>query len=567
MPQPGATALDVLIAGAGPTGLMLALELLAQGMRVRLIDAAPERSPHSRALAVQARTLELLAAHRLADPLVARGRRTAGARLFVGGREAVDVRLGDVGAEDTRFPFVLFVSQAETCALLEEEVVRRGGRVERPLRLTGFAEQESGVLATLADGAGREEKVQARFLAGCDGAHSAVRKAAGIGFQGGRYPEDFILADAALDWKGPSHRISFFFGDPGFAAIFPLRGGLYRILASPGGAPPAASGGKGSEPLPAGGAGAEPPPPTLDELQREVERVAGLPLRIEEPRWLSRFRVHHRMADHYRRGRAFLLGDAAHIHSPAGGQGMNTGMQDAVNLAWKLSLVLRDQARPELLDSYEAERMPVGRKLLRSTDRAFSFVASRNRPLVFARNLLAPRALRLLLEPVAVHAWVFRFVSQLAIEYSGSSIVEERAGGPGLQGLVAGFRAPDAPLNSARGGAATSVHGQGAGPGHTLWIFAGQEESDLARLAAAAAEAAAGCAAPIDVRLVCPEAEREGAPEGALLDFGGTARSRFGLRAAGGHALVRPDGYIAFREEGHDFGALVRYLHRLYPRG
>jgi 2-polyprenyl-6-methoxyphenol hydroxylase-like FAD-dependent oxidoreductase len=540
--------IDVLIAGAGPTGLALAGDLLARGVRVRLVDAAEARSPHSRAMAVQARTLELLARFGLADTLVARGRRMLGARIFVRGREAADLRLGDVGAEDTQFPFVLFVSQAETEAVLEERVVREGGKVERPLRLTGLVDEGPFATATLADAAGREERVRARYVAGCDGAHSAVRRAAAIDFRGARYEEDFVLADTAIDWKGPAHRVSFFLGDPGFAAVFPMRGGVYRVIGSFGSIPEGAK------------------EPTLQELQENVARVAGMPLVLKDPRWLTRFRLHHRGADRYRRGRAFVLGDAAHIHSPAGGQGMNTGIQDATNLGWKLALVLQGRAREDLLDSYEEERLPVGRNLLRFTDRAFSFLASSRRPLVAARNLLAPRLLGLALSRYAPQAWIFRFVSQLAIRYTESSIVEERAGGPGLQGLVAGCRAPDAPLIVPETSAATSVHAQTAGTEHHLFLFAGPEAEDLPRLAQTAREVLETSSAPTTLRLICPETERAVAPEGALLDPGGAARGRFGLRAVGGHVLVRPDGYIGFREEGHDFGALARHLHRLYPR-
>ncbi|HRI52169.1 MAG TPA: FAD-dependent monooxygenase, partial [Pseudomonadota bacterium] len=403
---------QVLISGAGPTGLMLAGQLVARGIRCRIIDKAAVRSPHSRALVVQPRTLELLDQMGLTEALIAEGQPTPQVAVYLNHRRVVELDISDTGLTDTAYPFLLFVSQVETERVLERYLTEHGVQVERPLELVSFKSDAGKVTAQLQHGDGRKETVQAAYLIGCDGAHSAVRKGLGLKFEGEAYEQDFVLADVDIDWPIGHQQLTISLGDDGVFVVFPMKGErAYRIIAARAGAPKADAG-----------------EPTLEELQALAAARSPVPLTLSCPRWLARFRLHHRAVERYSAGRGFVAGDAAHIHSPAGGQGMNTGIQDAANLAWKLALVLRGEAPESLLDSYNDERWPVGQALLRTTDRMFSVGTTRNRLLIGARNLLVPLAGKVM-QSRTLRQRMFRFVGQLGIAYPTSRIVDERLDG------------------------------------------------------------------------------------------------------------------------------------------
>lgn len=350
-------SIDVLIVGAGPTGLTLAAQLQRYGLRFRIIDKLVDRGRESRALAVQARSLEILQQIGCADALVARGNTTARVMIHFDDRALVEVPLGDVDASDTRFPFILFVSQAETEAVLIHHLHSTGVVIERGVELLGAEASGSDRVCVLRHSDGRDERILSKYVVGCDGAHSTVRKLAGIPFEGDAYPQDFLLGDLEVDGPLDRHSINAFPRGPGLAIFFPLgEPRSWRVIAM------AVDQRKPTwEEVPAVA--------TLSELQSIVDAATGGSLRLRDPAWITRFRLHHRQTQHYRAGSLFLAGDAAHIHSPVGAQGMNTGIQDAWNLGWKLALVVQGIARTDLLDSYEAERWPVGRFLLRVTDR------------------------------------------------------------------------------------------------------------------------------------------------------------------------------------------------------
>ncbi|HEX7049851.1 MAG TPA: FAD-dependent monooxygenase [Longimicrobiales bacterium] len=538
----GDETLDVLVVGAGPTGLTLAAQLQTFGARLRIIDRLVERGRESRALAVQARSLEVLDALGLADALVSRG--NPGARVRIHLDDAVvDLPVGDIGAADTRFPYVLFVSQAETEGVLGAHLAAVGVTIERGVELTGFEAGSDDVACTLRHRDGRLEIVRTRYLAGCDGAHSTVRKGAGIAFGGGAYPQDFMLGDVELE--GPLERgiIHAFTGRRGVALFFPLgRPTTWRLI--------------GIEPD--GRERADREPTTRDlslaELQAVADAATGGRVRLHDPAWLTRFRLHHRQAAHYRAGRIFLAGDAAHIHSPVGAQGMNTGIQDAWNLGWKLALVTRGAADPALLNSYEAERWPVGRFLLRYTDRLFSAVVAvaRSRLATALRNLLLPHLLPWLMASRSRRARLFRFISQLGIRYRRSPLSREAE--PRLRrGPLAGDRLPDAELT--RDGHPTSLQRETAGPRLHLLLCGAPEAWDDAPVPTLRAH--------FGDLLAVHRLTRTPAP-GALVDPAGTAFARLGIETAAQY-LVRPDGHIAFRCAGTDLEALRRYLERWFP--
>jgi 2-polyprenyl-6-methoxyphenol hydroxylase-like FAD-dependent oxidoreductase len=311
---------DVLVVGAGPTGLTLAAQLHALGAGVRIVDRQLDREHESRALAVQPRTLEVLRGLGIAPTLVERGNDTSQLQLHAGERVVV-VRLFDVGLEDTAFPFLLFISQAETEAVLNEHLAEQGVDVERGVELVEFKAGEDAVRCTLRHGDETTERLHARYLVGCDGAHSSVRHGAGIPFEGGAYPQTFVLGDLEVDGELEPDVGHAFLGESGMLFFFPLaRPASWRML---GMRPP---GGEDEQ---------ERAQPTLADLQGIAEAFTGGRLRLRDPVWLTYFRLHHRHAARYRADRVFLAGDAAHVHSPAGAQGMNTGIQEASTWAGK----------------------------------------------------------------------------------------------------------------------------------------------------------------------------------------------------------------------------------------
>ena len=337
------TAVPVLIVGAGPTGLVLGLWLTKFGVPVRIIDKTAEPGTTSRALAVSARTLEFYRQLGMADPLVEGGVKVPGANFWVQGTRVARLPLDRMGEGLTPFPFALIFPQDAHERVLIERLEALGVTVERRTELVRFDPQGDGVRATLRRADGAEEICEASYLAGCDGAHSTVREALAIGFPGGTYAAVFFVAD--VDGSGPATNgeIHVDLGRSDFLAVFPLKGaGRVRLVGT-------------VLERPAGEHGDW----TFDDVR---DRVLGhLKFTIDRVNWFSTYHVHHRVAARFREGRAFLLGDAAHVHSPVGGQGMNTGIGDAVNLAWKLAAVLNGGAADSLLDTYELERIGFAR--------------------------------------------------------------------------------------------------------------------------------------------------------------------------------------------------------------
>jgi 2-polyprenyl-6-methoxyphenol hydroxylase-like FAD-dependent oxidoreductase len=435
-----AAPLDVLIVGAGPTGLALAAQLRAYGTSFRLVDRSLDRVQESRALAVQPRTLEALAGFGVTDELIDRGNPAMQLRMHLPKR-VIRISLFDIGLNDTAYPFLLFLSQAETESVLGRHLAARDVIVERGTELVRLELKDSYVVCRLRSDGGGEEVVEARYVVGCDGAHSAVRAQAGIGFEGYAYPQTFLLADLEVDGLEPGAVHTFMTGS-GMLFFFPLGSpATWRMLAM---RPP----------------GASDTDVKLGLLQRITDEYTTERLVLRDPVWMTDFRLHNRGAAHYRSGPCFLAGDAAHIHSPAGAQGMNTGIQDALNLGWKLALVCRGRASAELLETYETERAPVGRGVLRFTDRAFTVGTSRNLFLRLARAQLAPLLAPLALRATGPRGRVFRTVSELGIHYRRSPI--STAGSrPPRKGPKAGDRLPDLP----RG-----LQARSAGPGWHLLL-------------------------------------------------------------------------------------------------
>jgi 2-polyprenyl-6-methoxyphenol hydroxylase-like FAD-dependent oxidoreductase len=390
---------DVLVVGAGPTGLVLALWLIKLGLRVRLIDRASQAGATSRALAVQARTLELYSQLDLTQPVLSQGHRTPAVNLWVRGARAARVPFENVGEGLTPYPFLHIFPQDEHERLLIERLRTLGGEVERASELLSFDDRGDFVLARVRDYDGVEELCEVSWIAGCEGARSVVREQLGTGFPGGTYRQLFYVAD--IEGEGPSidGELHVDLDEADFLAVFPLEGkGRGRLI----------------------GTVRDERVDHADTLRFEDvsgRAIENLKVGVLKVNWFSTYRVHHRVADHFRSGRAFLLGDAAHIHSPAGGQGMNTGIGDAINLAWKLAAVVHGEASDSLLDSYEAERIGFARRLVATTDRGFSFATAQGALADFVRARLAPLAIPSIFNVPGVREFLFRTVSQISLNY------------------------------------------------------------------------------------------------------------------------------------------------------
>jgi 2-polyprenyl-6-methoxyphenol hydroxylase-like FAD-dependent oxidoreductase len=411
----------ILIAGAGPTGLVLALWLARLGVRPRIIDKAAGPGTTSRALAVHARTLEFYDQIGLAAEVVARGLKMTGANLWVGGVRKGRVEFGDMGQGISPFPFALIFPQDEHERLLIEHLAAVGITVEREIELTSFEESSDGVTARLRRADGSEETALTTYLVGCDGAHSAVREGLGLGFPGGTYSHLYYVADVEAAGPAMNRELNLTLDETDFLAIFPLAGeGRARFIGTVKG-----------EAEPRGGF-------TFEDVRPEL--IQRLGIKVGRVNWFSTYHVHHRVAGHFRKGRVFLAGDAAHIHSPVGGQGMNTGIGDAVNLAWKLAAALGGRADPVILDSYEPERIAFARRLVASTDRAFTFINNDGALARIIRKRLVPWLLPRLFRIAAVRRVMFRTISQTSIQYRGSMAGAGKAGK-----IAAGDRLPWVP--------------------------------------------------------------------------------------------------------------------------
>jgi len=399
----------VLIVGAGPTGLVLALWLTRQGVPVRIIDRNDGPGETSRAMAVQARTLELYRQLDLAAEVVAAGSPNPSFNLWVGGRHRARIKFAEAGGDFTPYPFVLVYPQDAHERLLVERLQRMGVEVERRTELLDFRDDGNRVLATMRGPGGDEETTAAEYLAGCDGASSLVRHGIGATFAGGTYPQVFYVADVAIHGLEPADEIHIALDSADFVAVLSYGGDRHRLIGTV-----------------RDERADHPEALAFDDISEEA--IQRLGLTIDQVHWFSTYRVHHRVTDRFRNGRALLVGDAAHIHSPAGGQGMNTGIADAINLAWKLAAVVNGEATDALLDTYEAERLAFARKLVETTDRVFTFAASEGPFADFVRTRLAPlfASTAFRLEPV--REFMFRVVSQTSLDYRGSPLSDGAAG-------------------------------------------------------------------------------------------------------------------------------------------
>lgn len=347
-------SLPILIVGAGPTGLTAAMELSRFGVPVRIIDKLTQFSDTSRALAVQSRTVELFQQRGLTDDMLRLGNKGSATTIYADGKTLGRI---DLSLIDSRFNFILMLAQSETERILRKQVMKQGVTLETGTEFLALSSEDPGsegqsVTATVRKADGTLEEIRAAYVIAADGAHSTLRHALDIDFPGKSLPHSYALADLHVESSLPDGELSIFLSRQGLLAIFPMGNRRFRLIAT-----------QDEQPKDA-------PDPAIGAMQQLYDAGSHIPARLHDMVWSSHFRINSRMLQHLRSGRIFFGGDAAHIHSPAGGQGMNTGIQDMINLCWKLALVYKGIARDELLDTYEAERLPVIKAIVSTTERA-----------------------------------------------------------------------------------------------------------------------------------------------------------------------------------------------------
>jgi len=530
------TSTDVLVAGAGPTGLVLACELLRRGISCRVIDRAQAYPASTRGHALQPRTLEVFDLMGIAPQVLATGTTSLVTNFYADGKLIFELDMGIGPRPDAPYLSALVTRQPRIEAVLRDHLHALGGTVELGHSLSALQQDQDGVTATISDPSGRQiERVRSSYLAGCDGVHSTARGLLGLTFEGQTAAEHFALFDAELDWDlDPSPDLAhWFLHDQGMlmAGTFG-EAPTWNVFAqlSP-------------------GADGQAEPATPDLLARLVaERTGRAATRITRTRWMSNYTINRRMASRYRQGRAFLAGDAAHVHSPAGGQGMNTGIQDAFNLGWKLALTIDHRAADTLLDTYEEERAPIARAVLAHDGGHDQALFSHNPVTSFLRDHVAGPAL----QRPAVRQALFSRLAQLDVNYRQSSLSathHPQLGPPPRghrdiprledwltfrSGPQAGDRAPDAQLVRAASGAPTSLFGEYRAGSFTLLLFTGHRPAGRGALADLAETVAARAGDLVAAWLIDGHADvtSGGWPVPAQLDTDGTARHAYHAQQA-----------------------------------
>ena len=524
-------AVQVLIVGAGPTGMTAALELCRLGISVRIIERSAVPSTTSRALVVQARTLELFAQRGMLQAMLDKGNPAGVVTVFGDGKQIFQM---DFSHNGTDFPYMLMIPQSDTEQILRDELARLGVSIEREVDFIALAvgDHDAPVTATLRHKNDGLEEVPCDYLVDCEGAHSITRTTLGLDFQGKTRSEDYVLGDVFIDGGPSEHELSIFNSPLGFMGMFPMQGGRFRLIAS--------------HPLGEHKPGAEP---AIDEIQTIYNQRSHIPGRFHDLVWSSYFRINSRMIPQLHKGRVFLGGDAAHIHSPAGGQGMNTGIQDMINLGWKLAMVIHGKASSKLLDTYTEDRVPVIHGVLEGTEGLTDLIGTQSPLSRFAFEHFAPW----LVGTELVQANATKRMSQVLFDYRKSPLSKNvHAGGS----LHAGDRIPNLTVAHIGGEGKTLTSAE------TVKLHA-LLHTDVFTLLFTNLDDAEKLHAEAHEKL----AAWKGLIHSARLSGPGQDKAAF-TEVFGTHpaiVLVRPDGYAAFVGNDRSVSELAQYMSAWFP--
>ncbi len=433
---------DVIIIGAGPTGLSLACQLIRYGIDFVIIDLNEGVTPFSKALGVHARTLEIYEQMDLARSAVSQGTIAGKVRLLEGGEMRGEVDLSSIGQGMTTYPYMLVLEQSRNERLLYDYLLKHGKNVLWQTELEDFSQTDAGVTTRMKDkdSVGSLQTIEAKYLAGCDGPKSPVRHGLGLSFEGGTFERLFYVADVEIDWNFSHDALHVCLTRNSFVAFFPMPNGpqeknRYRIV----GAFP-----EGFDKDAGKDEGKDEGDVVYEVIERRIREETEIDLQISRVNWFSTYKVHSRHVERFSKGRCFLAGDSAHVHTPAGGQGMNTGIQDAYNLAWKLAFVLKENASEQILESYNHERLENAKRLLQTTDRMFSIAAGSDWLLNLIRTTIVPPLAGYILSLDAVKERFFPLISQIGISYRDSPLSRHGGDDPFSDDFVvkAGDRMP-----------------------------------------------------------------------------------------------------------------------------
>jgi 2-polyprenyl-6-methoxyphenol hydroxylase-like FAD-dependent oxidoreductase len=505
----------VLICGAGPTGLMMACQLKRFGVDCIVIDPKQGIVKESRALAVQVRTLQIYEQMGIAQKALEQGTEAKKIKIIINGKRVYEVPLQKLGQGLSAYSFLFVLEQNKNEKILYDHLKESGGNVLWEHSLESFTQNEDGVIAVVDDSGGNQTEIKADWLVGADGARSQVRHQLNVPFEGGTYNNIFIVADTFAKWPWGHDCLSLCLTSNGFAALFPMKGeDRFRLIGT-----------FPKEYIPA-------EVTDFSQIQDVVEKRIKIKANFTNTNWFSIYHVHHRCVNNFTHNKVFLAGDAAHVHSPAGGQGMNTGLQDAYNLAWKLSLVVNGEADKKLLDSYNEERLPVAMRLVQTTDRAFSVTSSDKWYLKFLRLYIVPKVISRLLSIKRFGVFAFKTISQIAINYNRSVISYSES----KDLLQAGSLVPFVKINSKIIDEHLKV------TGFTILLFdtilRDEQKEDLQN--------------SFQTRFQFIDIVRNEMNEDAFKRFRVRSSAMF---------LVRPDNYIGFASESISISDLKKYLH------
>lgn len=517
---------DILIVGAGPTGLMLACQLTTQNISFRIIDKTEDHTTQSRALVIQARSVEILDQMGIAQKAIQQGKIAKAIGAFFNGKKVLRVTVNNMGAGLTKFPYLLMLEQSHTESILLDFLDAHNHHVDRRTELKGFIQNKKSVSAVLKLPDGSEETITAKYLVAADGAHSIVREQLKIPFGGKTYEQSLFVLDCKASIDIPEDEMYLAFSDKAFGGFFPLTKGRWRIL---GDVP------KGIE---------EKKGITFEGIKERFANELHMNVKLYDPQWISGYQAHHRYASDFRKGRCFLAGDAAHIHSPVGAQGMNTGLQDAYNLAWKLKLVIKGKAKDFLLDTYTEERIKIARNLVRSTDRVFNVVTSESKFIRVFKLYIIPLALKLvapLFQKLKfVQRLAFKMISEIGISYRNQSLSQNASlGNFPNHAPKPGDRLPFIRYVNDRD-EEQNIQDKMHGKFFCFFIFSETVSGELTKWLER-------CKDLFSIEIIPFNAGTK-----ILYD-------KFGIKNAGCY-LIRPDMYVAYRSQKFDREHLNRYL-------